>query len=204
MNQSNDLQTRRAKLRETLLKEAICISILILLITIIGIDALAGPSVSLGLDLLAVFAVIGLVCWSGLAVAALSTKIPDRHLYCIISGSITFIAEVIVFLIVPVPAWAIEPLVMFFSFWAAFAAEYFLGIIYRPVDWYVKRAVPETTDRQGVLGDEESRTGSPSSEDVPLTSVVWEGRGRRTSEQSDLPPDYEYGFSSTRKPLDLS
>lgn len=150
-------------------------------------------------DVVAGLAVVGLVFWCTSALANWSRTIPDRFSYCMVAGSITVMVEFIVFLNVPVRVWAIAPLVLFFSFWASFTVEYFIGIIYHPVEWYVKRALPET-DPRGGLDNGQSQSGSQSAEFVPLTTVVWDGTDELESPVPNLPPDYDDDFSYTRKP----
>ncbi|KAK7959322.1 uncharacterized protein PG986_004176 [Apiospora aurea] len=137
------LQEQHTTLRNTILGAALSILILVALLTPIVCSALSVPN----LDVAAGLAVWGLITWSGLALVFWMEQIPSRILHCLLAGVITLVAESIFFFLVSVSAWATKPLVLFLSFWASFAAEYFVGLISDAIEWYVKMAVAKEQPR---------------------------------------------------------
>lgn len=194
MAQTRDFAAQRKSLRMNILLSTVGIVLLITLLTILGYDAFSGK----GPGVAGPFATAGLVFLSivPLTILLASDVMGDSFQYCLVAAFLSLVVGVIVFFNVETHVWSVIPFVLFCAFWFSFAGEYFIGIISRPVEWIVKRAVPEDP-RQGdlELGSVESPGGS---EVVPLSTVTWEGREEL---DPDMPPSYGYDSNDDIRPL---
>ncbi|KAK8029606.1 hypothetical protein PG993_010897 [Apiospora rasikravindrae] len=168
MDHSGALLALRVELRQTILLLATSAFIFVVLAAVPGYGAFSGKDLG---DISPLIA-LGQFVWNGGALVALDpggVRASSSSLH------------------VPANPWSTAPFVLFLSFWSSFAAERYIGIISRPVEWYVNRTVPMEWRGASPAGGQSQR-GSSDPEVVPLTEVIWEGRDE---EEFELPPEYD-------------
>ncbi|KAK8029605.1 hypothetical protein PG993_010896 [Apiospora rasikravindrae] len=191
MDQHQGLGAQRDALQKRIQVIVINVLLFVLLAFLSGFDAVTGGDN----PVITITGLGGLAAWTMIVLLELeSGPNTDSFRYCLAAGLVALGVDFIVFSSIKVRVWSTIPFVLFLSFWASFATERCVGLISRPVERYLKRAVP--AEQPATQGDGQAQPGilNPSPEVVPLTSVTWEGRDERAS---DLPPDYECNLTDT-------
>ncbi|KAK8062738.1 hypothetical protein PG997_014835 [Apiospora hydei] len=184
------LTALRADLRKRILAIASTGFVFIILAIVTGCDAFSGEDYGPA----SFFACIGQLIWTTFVLGYLYPGVINdctRYWYSVVAGSVSLLADTIVFMIVSFRVWSTVPFVFFLSFWISFAAEHYIGIISRPVEWYVNRTVP--IQRQGAPAGGQAQPDGANPEVVPITEVMWEGRDEQ---EYELPPEYDHECDS--------